>query len=182
MESHGRCVAAGSVQLERLLPGPVERVWRYLTESGLRGRWLASGELEPWVGGRVALRFVHSELSDESAPARYAGYEGHVMVGRVVACDAPRLLSYTWGEGGSEGEVVFELVPKGGDVLLIVTHRRLRSREGMANVAAGWHSHVAILVDELMGRVHRGFWSMHGRLEREYSSLLAEASVFEEVE
>ena len=31
-------VEPGTVKLERLLPGPVERVWAYITEPGKRAR------------------------------------------------------------------------------------------------------------------------------------------------
>ena len=34
-------IEPGTVKMERLLPGPVERVWAYLTESDKRARWLA---------------------------------------------------------------------------------------------------------------------------------------------
>ena len=33
------------VRFERLLPGPIERVWAYLTESDKRSLWLASGAM-----------------------------------------------------------------------------------------------------------------------------------------
>jgi uncharacterized protein YndB with AHSA1/START domain len=39
-------VAADTVRLERLLPGPLERAWSFLTESDKRARWLAGGEWE----------------------------------------------------------------------------------------------------------------------------------------
>ncbi len=71
--------------------------------------------------------------------------------------------------------MTFELEPRGDDVLLVVTQRRLRSRDGMASVAAGWHTHVGLLLDHLEGREPRGFWSTHGRLEAEYATRLAGA-------
>jgi uncharacterized protein YndB with AHSA1/START domain len=48
------------MRLERLLPGPVERVWAYLTESEKRATWLCGGEFELRVGGRVRLEFDHA--------------------------------------------------------------------------------------------------------------------------
>ena len=44
---------ARTLRMRRVLPGPIERVWAYLTESEKRGRWLASGPMELNVGGRV---------------------------------------------------------------------------------------------------------------------------------
>ena len=49
---YGVVTDAGTVRLERILPGPIERVWSYLTESEKRGQWFAAGEMELRVGGR----------------------------------------------------------------------------------------------------------------------------------
>jgi uncharacterized protein YndB with AHSA1/START domain len=177
-EAMGTSTAPGEVRIERWLPGPPERIWAYLTESEKRGKWLAPGEMELRVGGRVEHRFRHADLSHEKTPpAPYEAYaEGHVMLGTITRCEPQRVLSYSWGEGDEASEVTFELVPRdGGEVLLVVTQRRLRSVAGMANVAAGWHAHLGILLDHLEGRPPRGFWSTHGRLEAEYTRHLAAA-------
>ena len=55
----------GTVRFERLLPGPIERIWAYLTDSEKRGRWLASGAMELREGGRVTLEFKHKTLSSQ---------------------------------------------------------------------------------------------------------------------
>ncbi|HET6762675.1 MAG TPA: SRPBCC family protein [Longimicrobiaceae bacterium] len=177
-EAPGTSPAPGEVRLERWLPGPPERVWAYLTESEKRGTWLAPGEMELRVGGRVEHRFRHADLSHEKTPPPpYEAYEaGHVMIGTITRCEPPRLLAYTWGGGDDESEVTFQLVPQpGGEVLLVVTQRRLRSVTGMANVAAGWHAHLGILLDRLEGRPPRGFWSAHARHEAEYTRRLTGA-------
>lgn len=175
-EALGAARADGEVRIERWLPGPIERVWAYLTESDKRGRWLAPGIMELRVGGRVEHRFRHADLSDEKTPPPpYEAYAaGHVMHGTVTACEPPHLLGYTWGDGAEDTEVTFELSSQpDGEVKLVVTHRRLRSRAGMANVAAGWHAHLGILLDVLEGREPRGFWSTHTRMEAEYGRLFA---------
>lgn len=180
-ESYGSATGPGEVRLERLLPGPIDRVWRYLTDGTLRGRWFASGEIEPRVGGLVTLVFRHADLSHEKEPpAKYAAYEGHVSHGTVTRWDEPRCFGYAWGDDGEDGEVVFELIPKGHDVLLILTHHKLRSRDAMANVSAGWHSHLGVLIDELEERPHRGFWTAHTRTEAEYAGLFEDAEPWKE--
>ena len=64
-------IEPGTVKLERLLPGPVERVWAYLTESDKRAKWLAGGEFDLRVGGKIRLEFNNSSLSREkNAPAK----------------------------------------------------------------------------------------------------------------
>lgn len=171
MNDYGTVTAPGTVRIERMLPGPIERVWAYLTESGKRGVWLAAGDMDLRVGGRVELVFRNSELTenDEPPPAKYADIAGEArMRGTITACNPPRLLSYTWGEAYGESEVCFELTPRTEEVLLVVTHRRLATRESMVSVAGGWHAHLGILADRLAGRTPPGFWATHTRLEAEY--------------
>jgi hypothetical protein len=57
MNESATLIAPATMRLERLLPGPVERVWAYLTESEKRATWLCGGEFELRVGGRVRLEF-----------------------------------------------------------------------------------------------------------------------------
>jgi uncharacterized protein YndB with AHSA1/START domain len=175
MSEFGVVTAARTVRIERVLPGPIERVWEYLTDSEKRGRWLAAGPMEVRVGGRVELTFRNSDLSShaESPPDKYAEYEGASLHGRITRCEPPRLLSYTWGgEAEDDSEVTFELSPQGEDVLLVLTHRRLRDRAMMVMVGSGWHTHLDILVDRLSGREPRPFWSTHAALEAEYEKRL----------
>lgn len=177
MNKYGIFTEPGTIRFERLLPGPVERVWVYLTESEKRGKWLASGKMEPRVGGHVELNFRHADLSphDERPPDKYKHMEGGTgFTGRVTRYEPPRLLSYTWGEGtGEESEVTFELTQKGEKVLLVLTHRRLGDdRNVLISVASGWHTHLGILVDYLNGREPKGFWSVHTRMEGEYEQRL----------
>jgi len=63
MTNYGTFTEPGTIRFERLLPGPIERVWSYLTESKKRGKWLATGEMELRVGGNVELIFNHADLS-----------------------------------------------------------------------------------------------------------------------
>jgi uncharacterized protein YndB with AHSA1/START domain len=173
---YGEVTGPGTVRLERVLPGPIERVWAYLTEPEKRGKWLASGAMELGVGGQVELVFNHSELSAEKTPPdEYKKYEScSFSHGRVTRCEPPRLLSYTWGDApGEKSEVTFELSTSGKEVRLIVTHRRLRDRGEMVGVASGWHSHLGILDDQLNGREPRPFWTSIVKTKAEYEKRLA---------
>lgn len=176
MSEFAVATASDAVRIERLLPGPIERVWSYLTESELRRKWLASGSMELRTGGTVNLHFQHSELSPavETIPKKYEALrDGHDMAGRITQCDPPRLLSYTWSEGsGHYSEVTFELAPQGDEVRLIVTHRRLANRDDMISVAGGWHTHLDILADRLHDRTPPGFWASHAKVDDEYRQRL----------
>jgi uncharacterized protein YndB with AHSA1/START domain len=94
-------------------------------------------------------------------------------VGHITRIEPGRLIAYTWHEGsGLDSEVTFELTPRGAMVLLVVTHRRLGTRDTMTKVAAGWHTHLGILADRLEGREPRPFWSTLTALELEYEKRL----------
>ena len=165
-------VEPGTVKLERLLPGPVERVWAYLTESDKRAKWLAAGEFELRVGGKAILKWDHSKLPN-NGPAP-AGYEGR-GVGQfecvITRLEPNRVLAHTWPKHGDEGEVTYELTPRGKDVLLTIVHRRLEKDATLA-VMGGWDAHTGILEDLLKGVEPRPFWKTHSRLEKEYGATL----------
>jgi uncharacterized protein YndB with AHSA1/START domain len=162
-----------TVRLERLLPGPIERAWEYLTDSEKRGKWFASGNMELKKGGSVEFVFDHDQLSDEPYPEDYRKYKGSRLSGTVTRYEPPRVLAYTWnGPDGKHSEVTFELTPKGKDVLLVLTHSRIASRESMKLFAGGWHSHLGVLADILGGRRPRPFWSDHVKNVREYETRL----------
>ncbi|MCY1060632.1 SRPBCC family protein [Nannocystis sp. SCPEA4] len=169
MSEHGQILAPGTVRLERMLPGPIERVWRYLVDSDKRARWLAAGEWELRPGGRAEFRFDHAALSAEKlTPERHKGSEGATGTEAVLACEPPRLLRLTWGGADEPAEVSFELTPVDERVRLVVTTRRLRNREELVGTASGWHAHLAILEDVLDETTPRGFWSAHEVAERGY--------------
>jgi uncharacterized protein YndB with AHSA1/START domain len=173
---YGKVTGPGTVRLERLLPGPIERAWAYLTEPERRGKWLASGAMDLRVGGRVELKFLHSDLSAEKTPPpEYKQFENCTLLsGRVTRCEPPRLLSYTWSEQQGHGsEVTFELTPRGKSVLLVVTHRRLGDRPTMVRVAAGWHTHLGILSDHLNSVEPRPFWTNLVQTKTEYEKRIA---------
>ena len=157
----------GTVRLERLLPGPIERVWAYLTESDKRATWFAGGVFDLRVGGKADLHFDHDKISSEKRPADRPKGECD-FAGEITRVEPPRLLSYTFAAAGPESEVTFELEPHGKDVLLVITHVRIANRKTMVNVASGWDTHVGILADRLNGVEPRPFWTTHAKLKGEY--------------
>lgn len=173
---HGIVTGPGEVEFRRLLPGPIERVWAYLTEPEKRSTWLASGDMTLKVGGKAELFFLHRTLTpqQEETPARYKAIEdGHTNHGRITAVEPPHRLSLLWDSPEPSGsEVTFTLSEQGDAVLLVLTHRRLKDRMEMQSVASGWHGHLDVLVDKLNGRVPHPFWANLIRLEAEYDKRL----------
>ncbi|MGQ4878601.1 SRPBCC family protein [Billgrantia sp. LNSP4103-1] len=169
---YGEKMAEDSIRFERLLPGPIGRVWSFLTESDKRGLWLAPGTMEPRQGASFALHFHNTELTPDRTPPseRFRQYDGSFTTPhRVLRCEPPHLLAWTWG-GGSEApsEVSFELSEEGDQVRLVVTHRRLIDDDTRVTVASGWHTHLTILANVLQGRRPVPFWPTFECLEEEY--------------
>jgi uncharacterized protein YndB with AHSA1/START domain len=166
-------VEPGTVRLERLLPGPVERVWAYITESDKRATWLAAGEFDLRVGGRIRLEFNNSNLScEKTTPAKYKDRGMGQFEGVITRLEPMRLLAHTWAWNGGDTEVSYELTPRGKQVLLVIVHRRLEGRELVASVMGGWDVHTGILADVLSGEEPRPFWTTHSQLEKEYGAAL----------
>lgn len=174
LHAYGQLVEPNTLRFERLLQGPIERVWAYLTESDKRGQWLASGAMERQVGGAVTFHFDHDSLSSEKAPppAPFEGACGTSSNHRVTVWDPPHSLGLTWGGADEPSEVTFELTPQQDKVLLVLTHRRLVDRKTRLGVAAGWHSHLTILADCLNGREPQAFWKTFTPLHGEYEKRL----------
>lgn len=173
--SYGELIAPDTLHIERTLPGPIERVWRYLTEADLRKQWLAAGPMELEVDGNVTLIFHNNSLTphEDLPPEKYAYYgDEHVVKGTITACDPPFLLSYTWPMGENElSEVCFQLAEKGEKVQLQITHSRLTQADQKLSVAGGWHTHLEILLAQLESRTPPPFWSTHTKLEAQYERL-----------
>ena len=170
MDKYGTVIAPNTIRFERLLPGPIERVWAYLTESEKRAKWLASGAMELRVDGDVELFWLHTNLDTtkpDEPPEKYKN--GHTMKARITRYEPPHVLGYTWGaRADALSEVVFELSEQGNDVLLVLTHHRLPNQNDLLGVSGGWHTHLDVLVEHLNGRIAPAFWSKMDGLNAEY--------------
>jgi uncharacterized protein YndB with AHSA1/START domain len=174
---HAKFTAPGELRLVRLLPGPIERVWQYIVDPEKRSRWLAGGVIEQKPGGRVELMMRQSDIApNETPPEKYKQihHSGMTIPGRVLRCEPPHLLVFTFG--GDDSEVTFELKTQDKQVLLVLTHRaKGEDLPDLSNFAGGWHTHVAILVAELEGAPRPPLWPTHSRVQAEYQKLLRAA-------
>jgi hypothetical protein len=151
MSKYGERLDGSTVRFERLLPGPLERVWEYLIDGKKRATWFAGGNTELRVGGRTEMLFHNASLSskpDIDPPEKYKDYADKMSFGGTVTqCDPPRLLTFTY---------------------LVLTHRKLASDNEVLSVSGGWHTHLDILEDVLEGREPEAFWKLHTPIEAEY--------------
>jgi uncharacterized protein YndB with AHSA1/START domain len=168
-DAYGDLGEDATLTLERLLPGSIDRVWAYLTESDLRRQWLAAGTMDLRVGASFELVWRNDELMEAPGhPPEGFGGE-HRMDSEIVELDPPYRLSISWG---STGGVTFDLKPVGDMVRFTITHRRIPDRSIMLNVSAGWHAHLGVLAARLSGETPEPFWDRFASLKTEYDRRL----------
>lgn len=171
-EPYGTFTTPAEVRLVRTLPGPIERIWEYLTDDEKRARWFAGGPMEPKKGGKMELHFLHKNIApDEHPPEEFKEVHeaGFKMPGTVLRWEPPRVLSYTFDE---DSDVTFELTPQGKNVVLVLTHRsRGPDLPSISGYASGWHSHLSLLLALLEGAPRPPFWATHARLKVEYQKM-----------
>lgn len=168
IDRYGVMTEPATLVIQRWLPGPVDRIWRYLVESDLRKLWLAEGEMQLVADAPLELVWRNDALSDP-ADLRPEGFsETNRLQSRVISFDPMRELKIAWGEG----DVTFVLEPKGDRVLLTLTHTGLAVRDTRTKVAAGWHTHLDILVAVAGDARGPSFWSTWRRLQQDYDQRL----------
>jgi len=168
-DAYGVLTEPATLKIVRLLPGPIERVWAYLTESDLRRQWLAAGQMEMKVGAPVEFVWRNDELTNPPGQRPPGFAEERRMQSRITELDPPRKLAFTWA---GSGDVSIELEPKGTEVLLTLIHRRLPDRTNLLGVGAGWHAHLDLLVARAAGKEAGPFWDAMSRLRKEYDQRL----------
>ncbi len=174
MNDYGELIDEQTVRFERLLPGPIERVWSYLTESDKRAQWLCGGDVEASVDGHVDMHFHNISLSEASdrdipRPEKYNDMPLKMsFAGKVTRYEPPNVLQHTWEFENENSEVCYELSEEGEQVRLVLTHRRLETKDIVLSVSGGWHTHLNVLVDVLNGLTPRPFYKMQTQFEAEY--------------
>jgi uncharacterized protein YndB with AHSA1/START domain len=140
MNDLGQSYRVAAVKFERVLPGPLSRVWEHLTVPlKLQGWFGDDSTIDPREGGAVRLM------------------GGHIR-GVVTQWKPNRKLAYTWnvfepGEDESqfpESYLTLELAARGAEVRLALTHLPILERFEMQN-AMGWHTFLDIVEATLRG-------------------------------
>ena len=148
--SYGEVIEPATLKIERLLPGPVDRVWDYLTKSDLRRQWLASGDMARKTGADFELTWRNDELTDPPGKRPEGFSEEHSAVCKLLEYDPPHILSYTFGK---HGEVTFTLTPTpaGTHLRMEQVGFRPEQKQAFGGAMAGWRQFRAKL-EEVVAR------------------------------
>ena len=164
-EDFGTLIEPTTLKIERMLPGPIERVWSYLTDNNLRSQWFASGDMKLEPDAPFEFVWRNDELSTKPGKRPEGMPEVRRMQARVITCDPPHKLAFTWGE---KSDVSITLQARGERVLLTLIHNRVADRSMALGVSAGWHSHLDVLAHILNGTEQQPFWDRFTGLKHEY--------------
>ncbi|PQO40919.1 SRPBCC family protein [Blastopirellula marina] len=103
-----------SIRRELRLPQPPEQVWLAIANRESLADWMYPNNFEPTVGH--AFNF-------HVPPNPKAGFEGIVVRCKVLVCEAPKQLEFSWSALNLEGTTVrFLLEPDGEGTRLSFEH------------------------------------------------------------
>src|SRR3981081_2361669 len=91
-DAYGELIEPTTLKIQRLLPGPIERIWAYLTDSDLRSKWLAAGAME--MEGGAPLQVGWGQRGPHQPPARAVRAKGRGAGGMEMKVGAP--FEFVW--------------------------------------------------------------------------------------
>ena len=116
-----------ALTFERILPHPVEKVWRALTQGPLLEDWLMRNDFEPVVGRPFSFR---------AEPMPH--WDGVVHC-EVLECEPLRRLAYSWRAMGLNSVVTWTLTPFEGGARLVMEQSGFPNTGGFYQGAQhGW--------------------------------------------
>jgi len=133
----GEVIPESAVRFVRDFDAPPEKIWRFLTDSGLLPEWYGEGGIEPREGGHVSLM------------------GGHIR-GVVTGWRPQKFLGYTWnvfspGETESRFPVSYLEFSLDGSRLTLI-HRPIP--KAMQNqTMMGWHTMLDLVAAGLRGEI-----------------------------
>ena len=127
-----------SLHIDRILPGPPERVWRALTDAAALAAWFWPRHLEPAAttdprpGGRFRIAAARGPSGEPAS--------GFAVEGEYTVVRPPERLVFTWRWEGDPEEtlVTIELSAVDTGTALRLTHERFGDDAARDNHLVGW--------------------------------------------
>ena len=94
--AYGELIEPNTLKIRRILPGSIDRVWEHLTDSELRRRWLAPGEMDLNIREPFELVWRNDDLMDDPGQKPDGFGVEHRMQSRITELDPPRRLGISW--------------------------------------------------------------------------------------
>lgn len=147
-----------TVEFERVLGAPVEKVWEMLTtEEGL-GSWLAPTRVNLALGGTVAIDFG----------------EGGIVGGEIIDLIPGVAFEYRWSFVGEPDSIVrFELEAIDPATTRLKLRHHMLPIDQAVGYGAGWHAYLDRLGDVATGRDPGDWEERFNSLLPEYGRLMA---------
>jgi uncharacterized protein YndB with AHSA1/START domain len=86
-----------TIRFVRILPGPIERIWKFLHDGRKRAEWFASGDMPAKPGEAFTMFIKHSTLSPHQAepPEELKELDklGHASENVLLSLNPPHSLS-----------------------------------------------------------------------------------------
>lgn len=173
MSEFGTIVDRETVEFERIVQGPIERVWRFITERQFLATWLGDGDLLA-LGADFVLKIEGPDLPHST---------GARIVGAITEFAPPRAIAFTWNHlppGATtptiaESRVSIELAEVGEQVRLTLRHARI-DPSFTSRLGTGWHAFLDALDKRLRGQPIAAAASTFPRLLPEYERRFAAAA------
>jgi uncharacterized protein YndB with AHSA1/START domain len=142
--SQTETASQSAVIVERVLPHPPEKVWRVLTTSEFLAEWLMPNDFQPVLGSDFTFR-----------TKAWGKWDG-IVAGKVLECDPPRRLRYSWISGSSSGQgapldtvVTWTLTPVEAGTRLRMEHEGFGPTHQFEHTGAtaGWAHNIGKLAE-----------------------------------
>ena len=139
--------ALRSIVVERLIPHPLPKIWRALTEGPLVAEWLMQNDFQATVGHRFNFRATPN------------AYWNGVTDCEVLTVEPMTRLAYSWNASGDQAKdglktiVTWTLAPTVGGVLVRMEQAGFRPQDenGYVTMGGGWIRILGRLEDAAAG-------------------------------
>lgn len=155
--------------VERHFKAAPEKIWQYLTDPALRQKWFCAGATDAHEGGKIILDFDHSRISKTGPTGNGDCGDPIIFEAAITDYDPPKRLGFSWpGRDGEGSHVMIDLHADDHGTHLRLEHTKLVVDTKTAGIAAGWHTHLDLLLDLTMEEEARDFWVHYRPLEARY--------------